>query len=107
MGWSCRKDAGDTLTKISDWVVENFDNQNKWTTKKGTYFFESSRTEHDDGAITGSIWKSLPAGTPYRGKTYPDERVTRSGTFRIEGDGTITRFPNLPKEVKAEAQVRP
>lgn len=106
MGWGCNKDAGDTLDKISRWIVENFDNQNRWITKKGTYFFEISRTEHADGAITGSIRKILPAGTLYRGKTYPDDRCTRSGTFRIEGDGTITRFPNLPKEVKRKAESR-
>ena len=47
------------------------------------YIIEQSRTEHRDGAITGTIWRSCIHENAYR----------RGGSFRVEGDGSITRAP--------------
>ncbi len=104
MGWSCAAAADKTLRAISDIIVQRHGNQNQWETPKGQFFFETSRVEHYDGAITGTVWKTLPAGVPYRGRVYAEDRVTKSGGFRIEADGKITRFPHLPKDIKEAVQ---
>jgi hypothetical protein len=92
MGWSCRKEAGDTMSKISRAIIERFKNQNTWEVGSRKFFYEHSRVEHDDGAITGSVCEI---------RFYPptqDERCFDVGSFRIEGDGTIKKFPHFPKE---------
>lgn len=54
---------------------------NVWTTKGRRYMYETGR-EQADGAITGIVWK------------YTDEtHVRRAGSYRIEPDGTISRWP--------------
>lgn len=57
------------------------------------YMWEVSRTEHHDGAITGTVWKM-----------FEDElgasRCRQSGSFRIEGDGTVKRAPAFLKAVR-------
>ena len=45
------------------------------------YFFERSNVEHADGAITGSVKRLDGAG------------CRAAGTFRIEGDGTLSKAP--------------
>jgi hypothetical protein len=49
--------------------------------------FETGREQHD-GAIVGQVWKYLPDG----------QHVKRAGSFRIEGDGTVTRAPKFLKD---------
>lgn len=100
MGWSCAAEAGNTVRRISDIIVERHGNQNQWETPKGKFFFETSNTEHCDGAITGTVWRVHAPGTPIRGRVYAEDRLTKSGSFRIEADGSITRFPNLPTDIK-------
>ena len=67
---------------------------NTFTTSRGKYFFETSRTEHSDGAITGTIQKWIP-GTDF---------TKISGSFRIEGDGTVTRAPKFLKDAAKNAK---
>ena len=62
MGWSCNKDAGETMEAISQAIIERFMNQNTFTVKGRTFFLENSRREHDDGAITGTIQEIYPQG---------------------------------------------
>jgi hypothetical protein len=52
-------------------------------------FFEVSRREHRDGAITGVIQR------------FDGEYCTKAGTFRIEPDGSIRRAPKVLKDVPA------
>jgi hypothetical protein len=54
------------------------------------YFFEASNKEHGDGAITGTVWRMLDD---------LEGRCRRSSTFRIEGDGTVTRAPAWLRKV--------
>jgi len=86
MGWSCRKDASDTLHSFQDSCVKQTGSSNKWEDNNNTYFLEISRKEHDDGAITGSVYKMLP-----------DSRCRKSGSFRIEGHGAVSRGPKALK----------
>ena len=108
MGWSCAASAGKVLRYISACIVERHGNQNQWETPKGKFFFETGR-ENADGAITGTVWRVHPAGVPFtsRGREYlyDNDRVTRAGGYRIEADGTITRFPHLPKDIRKAATV--
>jgi len=88
MGWSCNRDAGKTLDRITVKCLDQTAMQNTFESRGSKYFWDISRKEHDDGAITGSVWKYLPGGTHCR----------QSGTFRIEGDGTFSRGPAWMKE---------
>lgn len=95
MGWSCSSAAGARLDAISSWMVANGNmdgSQNSWKDSRTgeRYFFESSRREHSDGAITGSIWKFVN-----------DTQVVKSGSFKIERDGRISRGPALFKNIPA------
>jgi hypothetical protein len=75
---------------MSDLCVKQTGSSNKYEANGNEYFFETSRTEHGDGAITGQIWKYLKDGSG---------RVTKSGSFRIEGDGKISRGPAIFKKM--------
>jgi len=85
MGYSCTKDAADTLAVIGKMFATD-GNPNVLTigtiTKK-QYFFERGR-EQEDGAITGTLMVMLP-----------EDLCKSVGSVRIEPDGTITRFPKL------------
>jgi hypothetical protein len=86
MGWSCGSGAAKTERAWSEGCMAQTSSQNTFTVGNDKYFYEASRTEHRDGAITGSIHKFVG-----------EDRARKSGTFRIEGDGTITRAPAVLK----------
>lgn len=95
MGWSCSSAASARLDAISSWIVLNGNmdgSQNSWKDPRTgeRYFFESSRREHSDGAITGSIWKFVG-----------ENSVVKSGSFKIERDGRISRGPAFFKTIQA------
>jgi hypothetical protein len=89
MGWSCNAAASLTLDAIiagqkrlgcesSNGIMEN---------GKHVGFWETSRREHADGAITGTVWILTPDG----------QHCKKAGNFRIEPNGTVTRFARLPR----------
>lgn len=81
MGWSCTKAAMDTLQKIERALCIGRI-QNVYRVRNTDYMIETSRVEHVDGAITGSIFNL----TDYTGKA--------CNSFRIEEDGTVSRGPS-------------
>lgn len=83
MGWSCASDAARTMDEMVRGCVAASGQSNCYTSGGHRYFWETSRLEHTDGAITGGIFKILP-----------NERCRRVGSFRIEPDGTISRAPS-------------
>lgn len=87
MGWSCRADAGRVLDKMTQACVASTGMQNTYKVNDVSYFYEVSRTEHEDGAITGSIYRMLAGNM-----------AQKAGSFRIEGDGTVTRAPKFLKD---------
>lgn len=97
MGWSCAKRAGEVMDAFSTLCREQGGSSNVYNTSRGEAFIEWSRREHSDGAITGTIWNTV-------GPKFKDERgddrtpVRRGGSVRIEGDGTVTRGPQLLKQ---------
>jgi hypothetical protein len=96
MGWSCSAAANFTLDAIvaiqqklgsvtSNGLVIN------GNTNAG--FWESSRKEHDDGSITGSVWTMVDA-----------DHCRKTGSFRINANGTIERFSSIPRRLLIEAE---
>lgn len=86
MGWSCTAKAGWVLDTWTDACVKSTDSSNVWETNKGRYMFETGREQHD-GAIVGQVYRFVDRS-----------RAIRSGSFRIEPDGTITRAPKFLKD---------
>lgn len=97
MGWSCRADASRTMDKVTAACVKQTDMQNTFEVGGSKYFYDISRTEHNDGAITGTVFKFLPDG----------EHCRKSGSFRIEGDGTFSRGPAWMKQAASAPDRNP
>lgn len=112
MGWSCSKAASDVANKWSQACVAATGNSNTFVVGGVRFFFEISRTEHPDGAITGTIMKEVPAPAETRIVTVPSAveaalgiapasdsfYASRAGSFRINGDGSIKRAPAFLKK---------
>lgn len=94
MGWSCAHAASETLGAWTAACVAQTGSSNCYRTSRGSYFFEVSRTEHYDGAITGTIWREIP---PLPGDGPDTRRCRRGGSFRIEPDGKVSRAPAFLK----------
>jgi hypothetical protein len=88
MGWSSTKAAGDVIDRWSNKCLQQTNQQNVYILDGRRYFFEVIRKEHADGAITGEIWK-------YVNETHANQ----VGTFRIEGDGVVSRGPQILKDL--------
>lgn len=84
MGWSCRADAARTLERWEKACRESTGSSNTWVEDNAVFFYELDNVEHDDGAITGEIWRGTSPG-----------RAVPAGKFRIEGDGTISSAPKF------------
>jgi hypothetical protein len=92
MGYSYAAKAGLTLDALATILRGKCPSSN--SIEKTGGFWEYGR-EQADGAITGTVvkpWKHDP------------EKVVKAGTFRIEPDGTITRFPGATKEERMAAE---
>jgi len=83
MGWSCASAAGNTMSRIQS---HHQDGTYKHNGER--FFFEPSRREHKDGAITGMVWMCI-------GKDNPDGTgfAKKIGGFRIDPDGKVSRGP--------------
>lgn len=89
MGYSCSTKAANMLDIIGKVCIEQTGSQNVWTKKGNRYFFETSRREHPDGSITGSVYKFTS-----------DDYVAKIGSFKIDPDGNILNFPFCPVSFK-------
>lgn len=90
MGWTGGKESRAVLDR---WQVACFaasGQSNVWEVAGVWYSFDVSRTEHADGAITGSMsrFDKDPRGPG-------PVTAVRCGTFRVEGDGRVTRGPKI------------
>jgi hypothetical protein len=84
MGWSCSREAGKTMDRWADACFKQTGSSNTYLHKGEKRFWEQSRTEHADGAITGKVFEFV-------GET----SAVFVGSFRIEGNGDVTRGPKL------------
>ena len=80
MGWSCSAIAGNIMDEISEKSFKQSGSQNVYQHKGNWFFWETSRKEHEDGSITGSIHKFV---SDPRGKDKIS--ATRVGNFKIDG----------------------
>ena len=80
MGWSCRTDAMNTLQKILKALCIG-KSQNVYNIGGKDYLIETSDVEHDDGAITGTIFNV----TDWTGRP--------CNSFRISPDGIVEKGP--------------
>lgn len=93
MGWSCTAAASLTLDALGALVSRDSKHGSNGIGDWG--FFETSRVEHADGAITGSVFRMVDAA-----------HCRRAGGFRIEPDGKVARFPHVPAATLREAEAR-
>lgn len=91
MGWSCSEAASERLDALTRFCVSQTGSQNVYLDRGVRHFFEPSRREHSDGAVTGSFYLLAP----------PGEHCVKKGTFRIEGNGRFSRGPKVLKAVPA------
>lgn len=98
MGWSCRKDASDTLECIQARMTPDsmFTNQIIINGQELGFYEVNTRIEHRDGAITGKVFK-INKGINADGSENAFYEAV--GNFRIEGNGRVTRFPLVPKKL--------
>ena len=90
MGWSCGRGASERLDQLKDACVAQTGQANVYLDEVGRKcFFEASNKEHRDGAVTGSIMRDNPDGKTCR----------KVASFRIEGDGEVTRGPKFFKSM--------
>ena len=81
MGYSCTAAANDVIKKWVEACVASTGCSNTWREGSKEFFFEVDR-EQSDGAVTGSVYK-----------TVDEDRCQRSGTFRVDPDGAVVRAP--------------
>lgn len=93
MGYSCSTKAGNKLEAMFEKDVTGCKSNNGWIGTKGYYCFYEIGRENSDGAITGSVHRSDAKNEKSAGSG--NCRCYKIGSFRIEPDGTITRFPHL------------
>lgn len=84
MGHSYTIAASDTLQAVIDLIGHDMGNG-----MPGGGFFEVGK-EHRDGSITGGVFTANPC--------------RRRGTFRIDPDGSVRRFPGLPVVLRTAAE---
>lgn len=92
MGYSCTAIASFVLEALQERFRHN-GSGNCYSVDDKTVFFHERGREHYDGAITGTIFKMLG-----------DSNARRVGSYRIESEGVITRFPGIPKKFWEEIQ---
>jgi hypothetical protein len=99
MGYSYGAGAGFTLDALQA-KFRHENSGNTFTTDGGkTQYFHERGREQSDGAATGTVWKMLENGM-----------ARKAGSYRIESDGQVTRFPGVPakyfEELEAESAKR-
>ena len=82
MGWSCNRDAGLTMDAWTAICIAQTNTQNTYEVDGRKYFWDISRREHADGAITGLAFVMVG-----------ENGCFDAGSFRIEGDGSVKRWP--------------
>jgi hypothetical protein len=66
MGWSCTADAAHAMDRLSTACFEQTGIANVYEDHGARFMWERSNVEHDDGRITGTVWKYQPDGAHIR-----------------------------------------
>jgi len=84
MSWSCSSQAHSTLNIIQSICAKQTGTSNSWIDGGRSYFFEVTKKEHSDGAITGTIYRMQGSS------------ATKAGRLNIAGNGRIHIFNHCP-----------
>lgn len=100
MGTSYSTAAAEVLQKWTEACLRSTNSQNTYVVKNSktsikTYFWEASRREHADGAVTGSVYRVTETREDGR------EMVRPAGAFRINGDGSVALAPRFLRDAAA------
>lgn len=99
MGYSSTVAAGKTSDLWTRACLAQTGSSNVFISTNGfTYFWERGQ-ENDDGAETGAVWQFEPSAS-LEGKI-EGKLARKSGSYRIEPDGTVTRAPAFLKAASA------
>jgi hypothetical protein len=91
MGYSCTAISKIVLDELMK-LVEHFgESSNAWKHDQNNYFYDIGR-EQSDGSITGTVY--LMAG----------QYSFKKGSFKINSQGIIERFPAMDKAIKTLAE---
>ena len=102
MGYSCTKDASEMLGlirhqfnngKYSNGLVIRSPRADSYTSGH-SYFYEVGK-EQVDGSITGTLFQNVD-----------ESRARKVGSFRINSDGTIARFPRIRRDMMTSLYFR-
>jgi hypothetical protein len=93
MGYSCTKDASDMLGYIRNQFGDG-KTSNGLVIRGESYFYEIGK-EQTDGAITGTLFMNTLPGS-----------CRKVGSFRINADGTIARFPRICRDMRISMDFR-
>ncbi len=96
MGYSCSAKADEVLKALIVQLKatnEESESSNTFFSKGNEYFYEIGQ-ENVDSSITGSVYKVDKNGL-----------CKKSGNFRIEKDGRISKFPYTTKEQRNSAMI--
>ena len=97
MGYSCRQDADTTYREWSDYCYATTGVSNSYLYKNQRYCLQIGRKQND-GAITGTVM--LLIDNPDIAGQY---LAYNKGSFRINPDGVVTRFPTGLNDLLAGA----
>jgi len=93
MGYSCRQDADTTYREWLDHCYASTGVSNSYLYKNERYCLQLGRSQ-DDGAMTGTVM--LLIDHPH----IPGQYLAHNkGSFRIEPDGTVKRYPTGLKQL--------
>jgi len=91
MGYSARQSAFSAADFVSERICPPPGSANQWSYRGQLYFWERGR-EHDDGRITGTVYRVI------------DNRCYKVGTLHIDADGYVRAWPCIPREVLADVR---
>jgi hypothetical protein len=93
MGYSCTKDASEMLGLIRNQFTDG-QTSNGLRIGAATFFYEIGR-EQADGSITGTLFENVD-----------ETHARRYGSFKINVDGTIARFPGIRRDMRISMYFR-
>ena len=118
MGYSYTAKAGFTSDAVQEIMDRDYPSPDNSTNRMPDGGFWEHGRENEDGAITGTVF-ALSRRLSYQEKVtraaevgqgckpeWIGDQCFRRGSFRIEPDGRISRFPGLTAEHKREAEKR-
>lgn len=97
MSYTCRRDANETYREWLDYCYATTGVSNTYLYKQQCYCLQLGSSQHD-GAMTGTVM-ILIDNPDIEGQYL----AYRKGSFRINPDGVVTRFPHGLNDLLMEA----